>query len=229
MELFWRIWYNLVWIEDSFLQIMSFLWADAQWIRMNRSWSVKNKLQYFGHLPYWADLPYGTYLQLLSTDFSHIPTHFSLWVQISKWGFSWWSVQLVQAFVWIFLSFHSRWAEPCKSSGSNSTIWSKPWYGGKFSWNLSSKTLWVKRGRTASNGARTEGLNENPKMASRMTSAESRACSRSVVLFEGGSVEMAMLSYCFWRRWEASEIKAALRGTKAVYFVYIFRTRLGRC
>ena len=55
----------------------------------------------------------------------------------------------------------------------------------------------VKRGRMASNGARTGGLNENPKMASRMTSVESRACSRSVVVFEGGSVEMAMLSHCF--------------------------------
>ena len=78
-------------IEDLFLQITNFLWADAQRIRMNRSWSVQNQLQYFGHLPYWADLPYGTYLQLLSTDFSHILTHSSLSMQISKWGFSWWS------------------------------------------------------------------------------------------------------------------------------------------
>jgi len=36
---------------------------------------VKNQLQYFGHLPYWADLPYVTYLQLISADFSHIPTY----------------------------------------------------------------------------------------------------------------------------------------------------------
>ena len=55
----------------------------------------------------------------------------------------------------------------------------------------------VKRGRTASNGARTGGLNNNPKMASRMTSVENRACSRSAVVSEGGSVAMAMLSHCF--------------------------------
>jgi hypothetical protein len=34
-------------IEDLFLHIMNFLWADsAQWIRVNKSWSVKNQLQY---------------------------------------------------------------------------------------------------------------------------------------------------------------------------------------
>ena len=47
---------------------------------------MKNQLWYFGHLPYWADLPYGTYLQLVSTDFSHILTHSSLWMQISQWA-----------------------------------------------------------------------------------------------------------------------------------------------
>lgn len=40
----------------------------------------------------------------------------------------------------------------------------------------------VKRGRMALNGARTGGLNENPKMASRMTLVENRACSRSAAV-----------------------------------------------
>jgi len=57
---------------------------------MNKSWSVKNQCQYLGHLANWADLPYATYLQLISADFLLTLMHFSLWLQISKWGFSWW-------------------------------------------------------------------------------------------------------------------------------------------
>jgi len=53
---------------------------------------VKNQCQFFGHLPDWADLPYATYSQLISTDFLHTLTHFSLWLQISKWGFSLWKL-----------------------------------------------------------------------------------------------------------------------------------------
>jgi len=56
---------------------------------MNQSGSVTNKCQFFGHLPYWADFPYATYSQLISTHFSLTLTHSSLWLQISKWGFSW--------------------------------------------------------------------------------------------------------------------------------------------
>ena len=39
---------------------------------MNKLQSVKNQCQYFGHLPYWAYLPYVTYSQLIPTDYSDI-------------------------------------------------------------------------------------------------------------------------------------------------------------
>jgi len=53
-------------IEDLFLQIMYFLWADAQWIRMNKSWSVKNKLQYFGLvMSRGLETPVGTWVRVL--------------------------------------------------------------------------------------------------------------------------------------------------------------------
>jgi len=65
-------------IEHLFLQIMHFSGANAQLIRMNKLQSVKNKCQYFGHLPYWTDLTYMTYLQLISAEFSHMLTYSSL-------------------------------------------------------------------------------------------------------------------------------------------------------
>jgi hypothetical protein len=65
-------------IKDLFLKIMHFLWADTQLIRMNKSQSVKNQCQFFGHLADWADLTYVTYLQLISANFSHTLTYSSL-------------------------------------------------------------------------------------------------------------------------------------------------------
>jgi len=44
---------------------------------------------YFGPIADWADLPYCTYFWLILADFLHILTNSSLWLQISKWGFSW--------------------------------------------------------------------------------------------------------------------------------------------
>ena len=56
----------------------------------------------------------------------------------------------------------------------------------------------ARRGRTASNGARTGGLNENPKIASRMTSEVDKADSSCSTL--DGSEGMDMFKHCVFKR-----------------------------
>ena len=55
-------------------------------------------------------------------------------------------------------------------------------------------------GRISSKGGRIGGLNENPKMASRMTSDDCRTLWSSWMSLEGGIMGIFMFSHCFWRR-----------------------------
>lgn len=83
------------------------------------------------------------------------------------------------------------------------------------------------RGRTASNGALIGGLNENPKMASMMTSELRKALRRSSMSLEGGIIGICMFSHCFWRRFDDLKLASAPSNAVSVkYLIDIFCPRL---
>ena len=64
----------------------------------------------------------------------------------------------------------------------------------------------ARRGRTTSNGARTGGWKEKPKIASSMTSVDENALESVGVVSEVVNVGIDMLLHCVWRRYYDSSV-----------------------